>query len=248
MRYTIMTPTLQRKSLIRACESINSQTCTDWEHLVIYDGDVFNNDLLSAIEHPNRRIIQCTAPNKTRHIVGNACRHCVYEQAKGDYLFNLDDDDYLAHDQALEDLKEVTGLWAIFPITRMGEKFFYDPPRPSFVTSENFLVKREIGRWPDTCEYAADAILVESLKAKYPYQSFPNMRPVAKVDIQQLGVLAQHDKSYSDNNNQFPNRGDEEVCKERGMDAGSGGRSEDSNKLEPTRSSVPKSIRPRFVR
>jgi len=160
----------------------------------------------------------------------------------------LDDDDYLAHDQALEDLKEVTGLWAIFPITRMGEKFFYDPPRPSFVTSENFLVKREIGRWPDTCEYAADAILVESLKAKYPYQSFPNMRPVAKVDIQQLGVLAQHDKSYSDNNNQFPNRGDEEVCKERGMDAGSGGRSEDSNKLEPTRSSVPKSIRPRFVR
>jgi len=37
MRYTIVTPTICRQSLLRLCESIDSQTQSDWEHLVVID-------------------------------------------------------------------------------------------------------------------------------------------------------------------------------------------------------------------
>jgi len=184
MRYTILTPTLQRNSLIKACESVNTQTCTDWEHLVIFDGTFKDAGMLSAISHPNRRVVQCTAP---RHTFGHACKHFAYSLVKGDYIFNLDDDNFLAHNEVLEDLKQVTGAWAIFPMLRFNAIFFHDPPGMGSTASENFLTRRDIGQWPNSEEYASDGLLVESLKLKYAYQSLPDIRPVAVMESNRVG-------------------------------------------------------------
>ena len=37
MRYTIITPSLARPSLVKLCVSINNQTNKDWEHIVALD-------------------------------------------------------------------------------------------------------------------------------------------------------------------------------------------------------------------
>ena len=37
MRYTIITPTLLRDTLPRLCESIDRQTCSDWQHILAVD-------------------------------------------------------------------------------------------------------------------------------------------------------------------------------------------------------------------
>src|ERR1035437_938886 len=182
MRYTIMTPTLQRPELLRACESVNNQTCKDWEHLVIFDGEFKDKELLAKIVHPQRKVMKCLVPEGHSHSYGHPCKHYAWPEAQGDYLFNLDDDNYLLHDGVFEDLKQVTGVWAIFPMLYFGKRFLNDPPGLGLTASENFLVKREMGQWPDRLEYAADGYLVEQLKSKYPYQSFPSMRPTASLE------------------------------------------------------------------
>src|ERR1019366_2216609 len=169
MRYTIMTPTLQRPELLRACESVNNQTCKDWEHLVIFDGEFKDKELLAKIVHPQRKVMKCLVPEGHSHSYGHPCKHYAWPEAQGDYLFNLDDDNYLLHDGVFEDLKQVTGVWAIFPMLYFGKRFLNDPPGLGLTASENFLVKREMGQWPDRLEYAADGYLVAQLKSKYPY-------------------------------------------------------------------------------
>jgi hypothetical protein len=145
--------------------------------------------MFENIKHPNRIVLPCMVPNGYAHSYGHPCKHYAYPIAKGDYLFNLDDDNFFVHAEALQDLKQVTGQWAIFPMLRFGGRFFNDPPGPSLTASENFMVRREIGRWLNTDQYAADAFLIEQLKAKYPYQAFPDMRPAVSVEVQQMGKL-----------------------------------------------------------
>lgn len=62
MRYTILTPTLLRPSLLRACESVNSQTCTSWSHIVIVDSEI-SDDTIAKIAHPQRTIVRCEQPH-----------------------------------------------------------------------------------------------------------------------------------------------------------------------------------------
>ena len=42
-RYSIITPTVLRPQLLKLVESINAQTCNDWEHLIAVDGVVMNS-------------------------------------------------------------------------------------------------------------------------------------------------------------------------------------------------------------
>ena len=174
MRYSIITPTLGRESLRKTCASLESQTCTDWEHIVIVDSP-------GAIvpSHPQRTVLRC---DRRHYNYGNTCRHDAWTHAKGDYVYYLDDDNYLAHNYVLEALKAVTGDWAIFPILRFGSRFFNDPPRVNHTDTGNFLVRREIGQWlnrPDgSTDGTVDGQFAESLAAKYPYQSLGSLRPV----------------------------------------------------------------------
>jgi hypothetical protein len=63
MRFTIITPTLQRSSLVRACNSVDSQSYSDWQHLVMVDRAKLDHALLAGIHHPQRSVIKCAVPH-----------------------------------------------------------------------------------------------------------------------------------------------------------------------------------------
>lgn len=186
MRFTIITPTLQRSSLARACSSVDRQSFADWQHIVMVDRAKLNHALLAEINHPRRTVIQCPVAH---HNYGNTCRHNAWELATGDYCLMLDDDNYLTDDKILEDIAahlEDRPHWALFPILRRGRLFFNDPPGLKVTDTANVVVRRDIARWPDVEDYTADARWIEGLKA-YPHKSLPGFRPIVDMPVQSKG-------------------------------------------------------------
>ncbi len=177
MRYSLITPTILRPSLERLCASIDAQTCSDWEHLIAVDIEIepASEQMLARVHHTQRTIWRCARPHRN---YGNTCRHTACLRAQGDYIFYLDDDNYLADPNVLRDLKSVTAAWAIFPILLKGCRFFNDPPRFRRTDTANLIVQRRIGTWPDIPDYEADGVLIERLRRDYPYQSLPDWRPL----------------------------------------------------------------------
>ena len=173
MRYTIVTPTICRQSLLRLCESIDSQTQSDWEHLVVIDTPRDNmkrnqRQIIASIpSKENRWFFYC---DRRHNNYGHTCRHQIWEQAKGDYIFYVDDDDYLSHKDVLRALDSVGEPWAVFPILRHGKTYLDLPPGSSKTGTGMFIHRREIGRWPDADSYETDGLFVEELRQKYAYQ------------------------------------------------------------------------------
>ena len=185
-----MTPTVCRQSLLRLCRSIDSQTQSDWEHLVVFDipGDRLTKDQRQVVtcipSKQNRSYFYC---DRKHNNYGHTCRHQIWEHAKGDYILYLDDDDYFADRDALKELDSVTEPWAVFPVLRHGKVFFNLPPGVSKTGTGMFIHKREIGRWPDSELYDADGSFVEELKQKYKYQVVGS-RPVVVQPKTSFGI------------------------------------------------------------
>jgi glycosyltransferase involved in cell wall biosynthesis len=181
--FSIITPSLLRQSLIRTCESVSSQTCDSWEHFVICDVEALDQELLKQIEHPQRTIIQCPHPHRDG---GNTCRRSAWPLISGEWVFYLDDDNYIADVQVLTDIYAVLSplpeivQMGLFPITRLGGRFFADPPRSCHVDTMNFVLRREVAEWPDTNCYGSDGYLIDGLMAaQVKYAAFPDHRPIA---------------------------------------------------------------------
>ena len=186
--FSIITPSLQRESLVRCCESVLAQTFTDWEMIIQVDAERIDEKLFSRIS-PTRQIWvqECGIHHNN---FGNTCRHLAWERATGKYLVMLDDDNELASPQTLKQIAKVLKNepdFAVFPIFRFGHIFFNDPPGLCQTDSGNIVVKREIGRWPDGPEYTMDGIWVEALKAKYEYEAFPNALPIIIMEKSNQG-------------------------------------------------------------
>jgi hypothetical protein len=190
--FSIITASLQRESLIRCCESVDSQQLPSWQHIVALDclpGEV-NDDLIDRILHPQRVIFCC---GKKYGNFGNHARWMAWEKATGTYLYTLDDDNAMFHPNALADMARCltsAGLpdFAIFPIHRHGSIFFHDPPGLCMTDTGNYAVKREIGRWPDIEAREADGHFVESLKAKYKYAAFPECEAIMMMEKSSGGL------------------------------------------------------------
>lgn len=173
MRYTIITPTILRESLLRLCASVDNQTQRDWEHVVVIDMPrqrmtKVQREILAQISpRSNRSYTYC---DRKHNNYGHTCRNRAWEQANGDYIMYLDDDDFFAHEGALRILDSVTHPWAVFPVLRHGKLFFNLPPGIGNTGTGMFIHRREIGRWPDSDAYEADGVFAEKLKRGYPYQ------------------------------------------------------------------------------
>ena len=178
MKFSIITPTLQRKSLKETCDSVDRQTYKNWQHVVIADVAELN---LPPIAHKNRLILQCPHPHRNG---GNSCRHNALDFCDGDYIYYLDDDNFLADPEVLWDIAYVLETskppWAIFPIWRLGSIFFSDPPRSCHTDTLNLVLRKDMALWPETDAYGSDGVLVESLKSRgIMYSAYPNFRPIA---------------------------------------------------------------------
>jgi glycosyltransferase involved in cell wall biosynthesis len=153
---------------------VESQTSKDWEHIVIVDG--VKGEVPS---HSQRHVIRCDHRHDN---YGNTCRHNAWRTATGDYVYYLDDDNFLAHPRALESLTVVTEDFAIFPILRYGSRFYNDPPRINHTDTGNLLVRVPLAQWPNRPDGSRDGTVdgqfAEALAKKYKCQALPGLRPV----------------------------------------------------------------------
>lgn len=176
MKFSIITPSLNREFLKKCCESVDSQTYDSWEHLIAFDG-IPSNRIYQT--HDKRKYLSF---RQTRQW-GNYQRHSAWKYASGDYILHLDDDDSLFHKDALKDMAERLELannpaWSIFPIHRHGSIFLMDPPGMCRTDTANLVIRREFSQWPNTEAREADGMLTERLLAEHPYMSFPNCKPI----------------------------------------------------------------------
>ena len=178
MRYSILTPTLIRPTLKRLCDSIDIQTCDDYEHIVIIDCVVTPEKqaiLDGIVPNPRRKFITCS--EKHPKDFGNKARREGFDIAQGEYILQIDDDDYYADAGVFETLKCVNKTWAVFPVLARGIRCH--PPRPALgqTGSAMFTYRRDTGlKFTDNGDYSADGQLVEQLKKLFPYQSLNDSR------------------------------------------------------------------------
>lgn len=181
--FSIITPTLQRESLVQACASVTSQSFRDWEMLIQVDSMDVNATVFN-VAHPHIRISSCGQHHANG---GNTCRRLALARATGTYCLFLDDDNYLADDRVLEDIflaleNANRPAWALFPILRLGRYFFSDPPRSCHVDTMNFILRRDVADWPETDAYGTDWIVVDGLLTRgIPYVAFPDFRPIGVI-------------------------------------------------------------------
>lgn len=181
--FSIITPTLQRESLINTCNSVDNQSFSSWQHLIQVDAIEFNSSVISQVNTDKRRSVNKCGIHHSNF--GNTCRHNAWERATGRWLIHLDDDNHLSDPEVLNDmaiaLQEVDPKWAIFPIFRHSRHFFNDPPGLCMTDTANVITRRTIGRWPNGPEYTMDGLWVEALKLDNPWASFPDFRCIITV-------------------------------------------------------------------
>ena len=182
--FTVITPTLERPSLIVMCKSLEAQTFDSWEHLVANDVVPPNVQWYNRLAHPQRRLLCCAEHHGN---YGNTCRHNAWELATGEWILYVDDDNFFHRDDALSDLAtalEAAGRpdWAVIPMMRHGHVFFHTPPGLCMSDTANIVVKREIGRWPAGSEYTMDGLFIEQLKISHPnYAVLGDLKPIINM-------------------------------------------------------------------
>lgn len=185
MKFSIITPTLQRESLVGCCQSINYQTFQNWEHILFVDGEKPDWELIESCKIPSKRMFYHSAIRHNDY--GNTPRHEAWKVATGDYVLYLDDDNYLADDDVLGDiaknLQDSNGPdFAVFPILRHGQIFFTNLPRSCHIDTANLVIKREFAQWPKIPDYTADGIFAESLVRNHSFVAFADSRPIVIME------------------------------------------------------------------
>ena len=184
MKFSIITPSLNRSSLKQCCESVDSQSYSHWEHLIAYDGEPRRPFPVDPLRSDARRKFFVFA--KTR-MWGNYQRHHACWYVTGDVTIFLDEDNKMANPDALKDIAEriqsaPNFAWYLFPIHRHGAVFLMDPPGMCRTDSANMVIRREFAQWPNTEAREADGMLAERLKTEHPYVAFPDCPPIITME------------------------------------------------------------------
>ena len=186
-KFTICTPWLPPRPIRPAIDLINAQTYQDWEHLITIDR---LDHAPVETDDPRRRFIPCEVEHNTW---GNTCRHNMWEEATGDWIMYLDDDDRL-YPNALEEVakaieKSPESEWGYFIIKLGPNEFFHYPPAGGGITGGQIFHRKyahngEELRWFDNANYGGDW--------DHIYQHFvkPDRKPILLKKC--LGELPKH--------------------------------------------------------
>ena len=186
--FTVITPTILRPSLIDTCRSIDTQSYSEWQHLIAVDLPIQQATpeqlkLLDEIKHANRQVYHCAVFHKN---YGNTCKSEMFAHARGDYLLYLDDDDIYLGEVFQTLNREISDeVWGVFPIERFGELFLNLPPRINLTSGAQFFCK-PLYPFPNISAYAADGELIEFLRDKHSYLVV-NSPPLVRVAQQNFG-------------------------------------------------------------
>jgi glycosyltransferase involved in cell wall biosynthesis len=111
--FSIVTPTDSVENLYRCYSSIKRQTITDWEWILVLNGQIQPSDIDAEIRADSRVVIDHVLPARTHHRLG-AYRRKGCTQANGQYIFELDSDDELVPhslSRVLESVQEANGFY-----------------------------------------------------------------------------------------------------------------------------------------
>lgn len=182
MKFSIITPSLGRDSLVRCCESVDTQTHNDFEHIIVFDGITSETGICPKDER--RHYLTSTATLAW----GNHQRWFAWEHATGDFVIYLDDDNFLADSESLARIASFlqaipdTAGFALFPIMRHGSHFLMNPPGMCSTDTANLVIRRNLARWPDISDREADGVMAERLKAEHDYVIFPDCAPIIVME------------------------------------------------------------------
>lgn len=190
IKFSIITPSINRKELKKTIKSIDSQSYQNWEHLVYFDG------IKTRYKNTDRRTFVTT--EKTNNF-GNTQRYLASLAAKGDYIMYIDDDDFYCNKEAFKKIAEFIlennyPVFGIFPALRFGKVFLNIPPALSRTVSCQFfhkaITETDLGRtnlfWkdPETSadQYALDGKFINELEREYGYTVLRG-EPLVSVDF-----------------------------------------------------------------
>jgi glycosyltransferase involved in cell wall biosynthesis len=116
LKFSILTSSINRPTLAKACQSVDAQTYPNWTHLVIIDDPKVDiKSLSNSFSHPQRKWFQCPV---NHHNFGNTCKNFLFNfiDPDTDYILYLDDDNYFIN-EALDLLNSSISneSWGIFP-------------------------------------------------------------------------------------------------------------------------------------
>lgn len=166
--FSIITPTIIRKTTERALKSVQNQIYRNFEHIVIVDGDITEDEKKIFIKRYNTKII--FLPDRYNDY-GNTPRHIArdYISKKCDYILYLDDDCYYypASLGVLNNRLQDKPAWGVFTQLRFGEPFLNEPANCKTDINQVFhkpIINNNTIKFPAEHSQATDGTFVESLK------------------------------------------------------------------------------------
>ena len=99
---TFIIPTIGRKSLRKSIKSIQNQTITNWEAIIIFDGIKSN----IKIDDDRIKIIEIEKKGQNKNSAGDV-RNVGMKMAKSKWIAFLDDDDFIVNDYIESFYKEL---------------------------------------------------------------------------------------------------------------------------------------------
>lgn len=87
---SVITATVGRDSLSRVLQNVESQTYSEWEHVIVVDGVILAEDKIKEIvSHPQRSLVQI---QKSKQDHGKSPQNIGIVASRGDFVTLLDDD------------------------------------------------------------------------------------------------------------------------------------------------------------
>lgn len=215
MKFTVITPSIGRKTLVNTIQSIlDNIGSQEVEHIVVADGIDARIRVYSLIEElRNQKYdfgnstvkywmhIFSTAQTKDS---GNSQRHFANFLSTGEYTMYIDDDDIYINNTFDELAKQLENYkypnFAVFPALRMGQRFFRDPPELCHTVScqhtHKTVIETPDGNYrplwqvePPGHAYTADGVFVNMMRDKLGYTMLNTEKELVKVDLISVGKL-----------------------------------------------------------
>ena len=120
--------------------------------------------------------------NREHRDYGHSCRHLNIPRARGEYIFHLDDDDYLANDDVFDILATAVMPWAIFPVLREGQYFFSPEPGYCRTTISSYVMRKDLAvGFPADSTYGADSLFVEAVAKVHEFEVLSSEEPLVII-------------------------------------------------------------------
>jgi glycosyltransferase involved in cell wall biosynthesis len=167
MKFSIITPTYARPAeLVRCIASVRAQTYRKYEHLICSDGHSASDEQCVK-SYKDKKMKYSHVKREGRSYYGNKQRNKMIQEAKGEYLIFLDDDNSILphYLKAAKDSIDNHGIM-IFRIWHNTASII---PRENeielgAIDSLNFVVRKDIAQkfaW-NVMEYSADYSFIKS--------------------------------------------------------------------------------------